>query len=55
MYRQCSIKYGKNGTVTCIQYIVPVHNMTKWEPTTGDVHKLMREPSNINDSNAVAI
>ena len=32
-----------------------VHKMTEWEPTTGDVHKLMREPSNINDSNAVKI
>ena len=29
--------------------------MTEWKPATGDVHKLMREPSNINDSNAVAI
>ena len=29
--------------------------MTEWEPTTGDVYKLMREPSNIKDSNAVAI
>ena len=24
--------------------------MTEWEPTTGDVYKLMREPSNIKDS-----
>ena len=30
-------------------------NMTRWEPTTGDVYKLMREPSNIKDSKAVAI
>ena len=29
--------------------------MTEWEPTTEDVHKFMREPSNINDSSAVAI
>ena len=29
--------------------------MTEWEPTMGDVYKLMREPSNIKDSNAVAI
>ena len=29
--------------------------MTRWEPTTGDVYKLMREPSNIKDSKAVAI
>ena len=29
--------------------------MTEWEPTTGEVYKLMREPSNIKDSNAVAI
>lgn len=29
--------------------------MTEWEPTTGDVYKLMREPSNIKDSNAVVI
>ena len=29
--------------------------MTRWEPTTRDVCKLMRELSNINDSKAVAI
>ena len=29
--------------------------MTRWEPTTGDVYKFMREPSNIKDSKAVAI
>ena len=29
--------------------------MTEWKPTTRDLHKLMREPSKINDSNAVAI
>ena len=42
------MKYGKNGTVTCMQYIVPVHN-------NGRCYKLMREPCNIKDSNAVAI
>ena len=30
-------------------------NMTRWEPTTRDVCKLMRELSNLNDSKAVAI
>ena len=30
-------------------------NMTRWEPTTRDVYKLMREPSNIKDSKTVAI
>ena len=31
--------------------------MTEWEPTTVDVHNynLTREPSNINDSSAVAV
>ena len=29
--------------------------MTRWEPTTGDVYKLMRDPSNIKDSKAVAV
>ena len=29
--------------------------MTEWVPTTGDVYKLMDEPSNIKDSNAAAI
>ena len=26
-FPKCSIKYGKNGTVTCIQYIVPVYEV----------------------------
>ena len=29
--------------------------MTRWEPATGDVYKLVCEPSNIKDSKAVAI
>ena len=29
--------------------------MTEWELTTGDVYKLMQEPSNIKDSNAITI
>ena len=29
--------------------------MTEWEPTMGDVYKLVHEQSNIKDSNAVAI
>ncbi|KXJ13245.1 hypothetical protein AC249_AIPGENE7030 [Exaiptasia diaphana] len=27
----------------------------EWEPTLGDVYKLMREPDNVKDSNAVAV
>ncbi|XP_048585043.1 uncharacterized protein LOC125567957 [Nematostella vectensis] len=29
--------------------------MTEWEPALEDVYKLMREPTNIKDTNAVAI
>ena len=48
-FPKCSIKYGKNGTATCTYSILYRY------ATTGSVYKLMREPSNIKDSNAVAI
>ena len=28
---------------------------TEWEPSSGDVYRLMREPDNVNDSTVAAV
>ena len=44
------------GIITVNSFIRDYHvYVTEWEPTYGDVYRLMREPNNIKDSNAVAI